>query len=178
MRSSRYTVALSAAIAATALLTGCPAKPVSNGPANIESNAPAAPAGTATPAAAATPEPGAVGSLATPTEAYKTAHELRQQKDIQGLKRVLSNEILEFFAQLARAQGKSLDDGLRELVEKPQFPTAESRNEKITGGRAVLEFKDENGKWQEMDFVMENGGWKLTLPQRKDGKGGSNSKKQ
>ena len=38
------------------------------------------------------------------------------------------------------------------------------RDEKITGNRAVLEFKDENGKWTEMDFVKEGGGWKLTLP--------------
>ena len=180
MRSSRNAIILSAALTAASVLTGCPAAPVANGPANTGTNTPApSPAQTVAAAPTPSPEPGTVGSIATPTDAYKTAHAYRQQKDIQSLKRVLSNEILEFFGQMGRARGKSLDDGLRELVEKPQFPTAESRNEKITGGRAVLEFKDENGKWQEMDFVNENGGWKLTLPEKKDaGKGGSNRKKQ
>src|SRR4051812_46642967 len=37
-----------------------------------------------------------VGSLATPTEAYKTAHAVRQKKDLAGLKRVLSKKMLGF----------------------------------------------------------------------------------
>src|SRR5687768_4105178 len=46
--------------------------------------------------AAAVSETETAGSLATPTEAYKTAYELRKKKDIEGLKKVMSKDIKEF----------------------------------------------------------------------------------
>jgi hypothetical protein len=156
-------VSLWAAIAVT--LTACPSTPVKNSPGANNGNAPAA-ASSPTVATAATPsETTAVtGSLATPTDAYRTAHALRGKKDVQGMKRVLSTEILEFFTEIGKMEKKSLDDMLLELCEKPQAPTAEARNEKITGDRAMIEYKDEDGEWKEMDFVKEGGEWKLTLP--------------
>ena len=117
-----------------------------------------------TPGHSSQPEDVPVGSIATPTESYKTAHTLRARKDVEGLKTVMSKEILEFFTEMGKAQKQPLDAMLLQLVNKPQARTAEVRNEKITGNRAVIEFKDENDKWTPMDFVKEGGGWKLTLP--------------
>lgn len=77
---------------------------------------------------------------------------------------MLSKEILEFFSEMGKVQNKSLDAMLLELCEKPQTPTAEARNEKITGNRAIIEYKEPSGEWKEMDFVKEGGEWKLTLP--------------
>jgi hypothetical protein len=105
-----------------------------------------------------------MGSLATPTEAYKTAYAVRKNKDIPGLKRVLSKDALEFMGMISEAQQKSLDDGLRQMTETPQAATDESRNEKISGDRATLEYPDENGKWKTLDFVKEGADWKLTIP--------------
>lgn len=105
-----------------------------------------------------------VGSLATPTNAYKTAYTFRQAKDIEGLKKVFSKEALDFFAEVSKIDGKTLDENLKQLVEKPQASTAESRNEKINGDRATLEYLDESGNWLTMDFVKEGGEWKLTIP--------------
>src|SRR5262245_14995055 len=34
-----------------------------------------------------------IGSLATPTDAYKTAYQLRKNKDVAGLKKVMSNDV-------------------------------------------------------------------------------------
>lgn len=110
-----------------------------------------------------------IGSIATPGDSYKTAHALRAKKDIQGLKRVMSREILEFFTEIGRVQKQPLDAVLTQLVNKEQAPTAEVRNVKVNGNHAVLEFKDEYGKWASMDFVKEDGGWKLTLPPKKPG---------
>ncbi len=117
-----------------------------------------------------TPTPGSSGpdaesfSLATPSDAYRAAYAARQSRDIASLKRVLSQEILEFFTEMGKVQNRSLDEMLLELAEKPQASTAEVRDEKISGDRALLQYKDEKGEWKEMDFVREDGGWKLTLP--------------
>lgn len=103
-------------------------------------------------------------SANSPTEVYKVAYAARQKKDVETLKKVLSKDMLEFFSFMGEAENKTVDDELRQLAEKPQAPTDETRNEKINGDTATLEYPDENGKWQTMDFVKENGNWKLTVP--------------
>jgi hypothetical protein len=105
-----------------------------------------------------------VGSLATPTEAYKAGYTARQKKDIAGLKRVLSKEALQFLTDVGKDEQKTLDDQLKALSERPQAPTAESRNEKITGDTATLEYLNEKGQWSTMHFVKEGNDWKITLP--------------
>lgn len=139
--------------------TGCPTSPVTNNPTNER------PAERVEPKPEQRPtETAKAGSLATPTDAYKAFHEYSRKKDIPQLKRVMSKEILEFFASMGNAQNRSLDEELIQLAERPKARIAEARNERITGNRALIEFKDENGEWKEMDFVKEDGEWKLTLP--------------
>jgi len=104
------------------------------------------------------------GSLASPTEAYKTAYAARQKHDLESLKRVLSKDMLEFLQDIGKAEQKTLDDELKELVATPQAPTAEVRNEKIKGLNATLEYLDERGKWSLMGFVQEGDDWKMTVP--------------
>ena len=104
------------------------------------------------------------GSLATPTEAYKTAYELRKKKDVAGLKGVISKDMTEFLAMMGEAENKSLDQMLRDLVEKPQADRAESRAEKIDGNWATLEYLSETGTWKTMYFEKVDGKWLLSLP--------------
>jgi cytoskeletal protein RodZ len=169
---------LAATFAIVCAAAGCQTgtQPVSN--AGSSSNATTAAANTnqPTPTATATTnasqqasvttesDKSAAGSLATPTEAYKTAYTARQNKDLAGLKRVMSQRLIGFLTEMGEAEKKSLDDQLKELFEQPQAATSESRNEKITGDKATLEYPDEEGKWKTMDFVKEGGGWKMTLP--------------
>jgi DNA uptake protein ComE-like DNA-binding protein len=103
-------------------------------------------------------------SLATPTDTYKAGYAARQHKDLALLKRVLSKEAQEFLADIGKDEKKTLDDQLRELADKPQAKTAETKNEKINGNRATLEYLDEDGKWVTMDFVKEGTEWKIDLP--------------
>lgn len=104
-------------------------------------------------------------SLATPTDAYKAAYEYRKNKDIEGLKKVMTKDVLEFLTLVAEDEKKSLDDVLRELCEKPQAATNATRNLKITGDTATLEYPDEDGKdWKTMDLVKEGNEWKMTIP--------------
>lgn len=108
--------------------------------------------------------PAQAGSLTTPTETYKTGYAARQNKDIATLKRVFSKDALEFLTEVSKEEKKTVDDQLKELADRPQAATAETRNEKITGNRATLEYLDEKGKWSPMDFVKEGNDWKIDLP--------------
>lgn len=138
-------------------------------PANISSAtnsaAPSsAPANANSAASTTTPEATFTFSLATPTDAYKTGYAARKNKDIAALKRVFAKDALAFLTDIAKADNKTLDQQLQELVDKPQAATAEVKNEKITGNRASLEYLDEEGKWATMDFSKEGNEWKIDLP--------------
>ncbi len=101
----------------------------------------------------------------SPTAAYKAAYTARKNKDLDGLKKVLSKRAIEFFTDMGKMDKKTLDEALKEMMAQPQAATAEVRSEEITGDKAALEYLDENGKWQPMDFVKEDGTWKMTLPE-------------
>ncbi|HEX3101479.1 MAG TPA: hypothetical protein VHQ01_06805 [Pyrinomonadaceae bacterium] len=161
MKNIKYLSIVAAGILCL-VLTGCQ-KTDSNSNAGNGSNANAAANVNAKSETAAKTDTGATG---TPTDAYKTAYTARKNKDIEGLKKVLSKDILDFFTMLGSAdekKKKSLDDMLKELCEHPQAATAEARNEKITGDKATIEYLDETGAWRPMDFVKEDGAWKLTI---------------
>jgi hypothetical protein len=101
----------------------------------------------------------------TPTAAYMAAYTARKNADLPALKKLFSKDLLEFFAEVGGMGEKqqTLDELLIELCEKPQAPTAEARNERITGDKASIEYLDEYGNWSPMEFVKEDGIWKLTI---------------
>jgi hypothetical protein len=119
---------------------------------------------TASASPAATTTTAATGSLATPTDAYKTAYEARKNKDVATLKRVMSADAIKFMIEIGEIEKKSLDDELKSLTEKPQNPSNATRNEKINGNRASLEYLNEDGKWETMEFVKDGNEWKLDIP--------------
>lgn len=136
-------------------------------PSNSGNTANAAPA--ATPATNTATETKA-GSMATPTETYKTAYEYRKKADLAGLKKVMSKDVLEFLTEMGKMDNnKSLDDMLMEMTKDPQADTAEVRNEKITGDTATLEYLKKDGGWSTMDFIREGSEWKMTIPKGPDG---------
>lgn len=117
-----------------------------------------------TPAKATPSETAATGSLATPTEAYKTAYATRKKGDIEGVKKVFSKDVIEFFTEIGKAENKTLDDMLKEMVKEPQGPNDDVRNEKITGDTATLEYRKDETTWKTMDFIKEGNDWKMTIP--------------
>lgn len=122
----------------------------------------------ATPAEAVTASATAIGSLATPEDAYRTAYALREKKDVAGLKKVLSKDVIEFLTMMGEGEKKSLDDEIASMFDKPQAKTDEFRNVKIKGDRASLEYPDDKGVWKTMDFVKEEGDWKMAFPPKED----------
>jgi hypothetical protein len=152
-----------AACATLAWTTACQTKTeVTTGNTNAPATK-ASPQATASQTEVAKTAPGASGSLATPSEAYKFGYEARQRKDIVALKRVMSKNAIEFLTMIGEGK-ETIDDQLMKLAEGKQGPTSETRNEKISGDRASLEYQDVNGKWLTMDLVKEGNDWKIDLP--------------
>ena len=164
---TKFFVVVALLVWATACQTTPTNSNTNTAPANV-SNATSSPTPSTAPATAnantATTETTFTFSLATPTDTYKTGYAARKNKDIAALKRVFAKDALEFLTEVAKAENKTLDDQLKELFERPQAATAETRNEKITGNRASLEYLDEKGEWSTMDFSKEGNDWKIDLP--------------
>ncbi|MEK7724553.1 MAG: hypothetical protein AAB336_09420 [Acidobacteriota bacterium] len=109
-------------------------------------------------------------SAATPTEAYKSAYAARKNKDINALKKLMAKDMFEFFEILGEGKPNPVDEGLKQVMETPQGPSDETRNEKITGDKATLQYLDKDSKWATLDLVKEDGIWKLTVAKMDDEK--------
>lgn len=107
----------------------------------------------------------ACGSKAgsSPTATAKAFYDAVKAKDVAGIKSTMSKGSLEMMEKFAKMQNKSLDDALREPNNSKMPASFESQNEKVTGDTATLEVKDENGKWDTLPFIKEDGQWKIAL---------------
>jgi len=76
----------------------------------------------------------------------------------------MSKDVLEFLTMMGEGEKKSLDDMIKDMVDRPQADKAEVRKEKISGNRAELEYLTETGEWKTMDFEKVEGKWLMTLP--------------
>jgi hypothetical protein len=68
--------------------------------------------------------------------------------------------------EFMKKSGQNLDDQLKQQLESPDLPMPESletRNEKIDGETATLEYKDVRGVWKIGHFVKEGGEWKMKI---------------
>jgi Domain of unknown function (DUF4878) len=101
----------------------------------------------------------------SPTATFKKFFEASKKKDVAGIRKTLSKGSLEMFDKVAKEQGKTTDDMLKD-VDKDSKSEAmpETRNEKIDGNTATLEVKNEKtGKWDSLPFVKEDGEWKIAF---------------
>lgn len=107
--------------------------------------------------------PGCGKADTSPTATAKVYYEAAKNKDVAAMKSLMSKKLLEQLDKAVKAQNKSLDDMLRENAEaEPPPPTLETRNEKIDGDKASLEVnQDGKGRWQPINFVKEDGAWKI-----------------
>ena len=158
------TIGILAAISAGC---GAPANTTNTNTASANSSANVASSVATNPAANTAASTGTINMATVPADspagAYKAAYNARQSKDIAALKKILAKDVLEFLTMVGKEDKKSLDDMLKDLCEQPQAATAETRNEKIEGDTASIEYLDEEGKWQPMEFVREDGMWKLSI---------------
>lgn len=99
----------------------------------------------------------------SPTATAKAFYDAVKAKDVAAIKATMSKGSLELMEKFAKMQNKSLDEALKEPNSSKQPPAFEAQNEKITGDTATVEVKDENGKFESLPFVKEDGQWKIAL---------------
>lgn len=103
-------------------------------------------------------------SASTPTAALKAYFDAAKKKDIATAKKYLSSGTLKMMEDLAKTQGKTLDQMFNENAAKEgQMPTPEFSNEKISGDTATVEMKVPNQPVVTAQMVKENGEWKLAV---------------
>lgn len=101
----------------------------------------------------------------TPGEAGEAFINAVKAKDKAAFKNSLSQDSLEILNLAAQKKKMTMDDLLdKEFFVHATMPAKlEQRNEKITGDKATIEMKEDNGKWSPMTFVKEAGAWKVSL---------------
>jgi hypothetical protein len=103
----------------------------------------------------------------SPTSTFKAFWEAQKKKDVAGMKKTLSKSSVQMMETAAKAQGKSVDDALKEGFESPGAKSEkipETRDEKIDGDSATLEVQDsDTKKWSKVYFVKEEKEWKIAL---------------
>jgi hypothetical protein len=91
------------------------------------------------------------GDADTPTNAFRKYIEAAGKKDAASMRENAS-----------RGSQKLIDETLKNQIAKTSVP--ETRNEKIEGENATLEYKNAaTGTWDTIYFVRENGRWKIAL---------------
>ncbi len=110
--------------------------------------------------------PGVVGGASTPTEAYKQLFAAVKSKDVESIKRSLTQKTIEFGAMAAQRNNtpveKIYENGFTATTFSETLP--EMRDERITENMASLEvWNSRDSKWEDLPFINENGGWKLAV---------------
>lgn len=105
-------------------------------------------------------------SGSSPTATAKAFYEAIKNKDVQGMKNTMSKGSLDLLETMAKDRGQSVDDVLRK-GPGANFPdTFETKDETINGDAATLQVKQKGGDWTTLNFVKEDGQWKLAFDKR------------
>jgi hypothetical protein len=154
------------------LAAGCnTASDTGHGPAGANSNsanssnAPvgAAPSADTSPAASASPAAATPAGL-SPTEAVRGYYEAGVRKDFAGVKRFLSRDSLRLMEDLAKREGKTLEQLFGAAAEmETRRPQPAFSNERITGDTAYVDIKAPGQSSVTMRLVKEDGEWKLAF---------------
>ena len=131
---------------------------------NTTTNTASTSSNTPTAAPTATPAPTVEQAAATPTDAARQVFNAIKNKDINAVKAIFTKKTLATMEDAAKKRNQSLDDVLKGFVNDTTMPaTFSARNEKIEGDRASVEVADEKGRYSPMNFVKEDGAWKVSL---------------
>ena len=98
----------------------------------------------------------------TPLETLQAYGNAYKKKDITAMKLLLSQESLKMHEQEAKAQNVTVDEIVkRETLFSENQTQADFRNQKIEDDRATIEMKDASGIWNTVQFIKEEGVWKI-----------------
>ena len=102
----------------------------------------------------------------TPREAYRLLYEAVKDKDTEGIKQLMSNNTMTFAGFAAEQQKQSLEkmfeNGLTATTFADSLP--ETRDIRVNGNFGAVEvWNQKDNRWDDLPFVLEDGGWKLAV---------------
>lgn len=102
----------------------------------------------------------------SPTEAYKMLFAACKAKDSEKVKSLMSKNSLALAEFNASNQKITLEKSLENGLVAPTMAPAitEIRDERIKDNYGAIEvFNQKDNRWEDLPFVLENGGWKLAV---------------
>ena len=102
----------------------------------------------------------------TPSDAYRFLYAAVKAKKTEKIKQVMSNNTMTFAGFAAEQQNQSLEkmfeNGLTATTFADKLP--EVRDERVNGNFGAVEvFNQKDNRWEDLPFVLEDGGWKLAV---------------
>lgn len=102
----------------------------------------------------------------TPTEAFKLLYEAVKSKDTERIKQMMSKSTQGFAAGYAQQTKQTIPEvyknGLTATTLADSLP--ETRDERIKDNFGAVEvFNAKDNRWENLPFVLEDGGWKLAV---------------
>lgn len=102
------------------------------------------------------------GGGSSPTASYKAAYDAMKNKDTAAFKKLMTKKDLQDIEETAKKAGKSSDDMLKDVINAIPLPKSnDAKDEKIDGDKATLQVKNEKDEWEIINFIKEDGEWKL-----------------
>jgi hypothetical protein len=98
----------------------------------------------------------------SPTEVFKAYYDAALKRDFATAKQYLSKSTMDLMEAGAKAQGKTVDEAMKESPTVAQSDIPQMGNEQINGDTATVEVTAQ-GQTMKMPFVKENGGWKIAM---------------
>lgn len=102
----------------------------------------------------------------SPTEAYKLLYAACKAKDIPTIRALMSKSSLGLAEFSASQQKKSVDKVLENGLVAPTLADtlSEIRDERIKDNYGAVEvFNPKDNRWEDLPFVLEDGGWKVAV---------------
>ncbi|REJ79099.1 MAG: hypothetical protein DWQ47_06560 [Acidobacteria bacterium] len=106
------------------------------------------------------------GSAGSPTDAYKKLYTAVKAGKPEDIKKMLSKRSIEMGKMAAAQSGKSLEEQLKNGFTQTTFSDEMPpiRDERVNDTMGAVEVYNEKGrKWEDLPFILEDGGWKLAV---------------
>jgi|GEM_PF-2694808 hypothetical protein len=174
LSGARATVPLALALALLVLIAGCSKDSgTGNRPEGATSNnvpTSASPPANTPSTANTSPPTSTLAAGASPTAVVKGYYEAGRRKDIAATKRFLSRESLQQLEDVAKRQGKTLDQLFVEAADREaRKPPPLFSGEMIGGNTAFVDIKAPDEPLRTVTLVKEGGEWKLAFGKPKSG---------
>jgi hypothetical protein len=102
------------------------------------------------------------GAGSTPTATYKAVYAALKSKDTNAFKKLITKKNWQEIEDEAKKANKTSDEMLKEIMETFKLPpNDDAKDEKIDGDKATLQVKNATDQWDTINFVKEDGAWKM-----------------